>query len=79
MVPHLRLPKTAYLITFLASSNSSSSRAITSHAHEPISFSDIDKYKTWHNVMKPELQALSSNDTWSLVPFHHSMNVVSSR
>jgi hypothetical protein len=74
----LWLPKTSYLTTFLASSNSSSSRAITPHVHEPISFSDIVKYKTWHNVIKPELQALSSNDTWYLVPFHHSMNVVGS-
>jgi hypothetical protein len=29
--------------------------------------------------MKVELQALSSNDIWSLVPFHPSMNIVGSR
>ena len=27
--------------------------------------------------MKAEIQVLRSNNTWSLVPFHHSMNVVS--
>ena len=29
--------------------------------------------------MKYEIQALRSNDTWSLVSFHHLMNVISSR
>jgi hypothetical protein len=26
--------------------------------------------------MHKKIQALRSNDTWTLVPFHHSMNVV---
>jgi hypothetical protein len=29
--------------------------------------------------MRDEIQALRSNNTWSLVPFHPSMNVVGSR
>jgi len=29
--------------------------------------------------MHNEIQALRSNDTWSLVPFHPSMNIVGSR
>ena len=28
--------------------------------------------------MKHEIQALRSNDTWSLIPFHPSMNIVGS-
>lgn len=30
----------------------------------------------WHDVIKDEIQALRSNDTWSLVPFHPLMHVV---
>jgi hypothetical protein len=29
--------------------------------------------------MREEIQALRTNRTWTLVPFHHSMNVVGSR
>jgi len=32
----------------------------------------------WHDVMKDEIQALRSNDTSSLVPFHPLMYVVGS-
>jgi len=26
--------------------------------------------------MKAEIQVLHSNDTWSFIPFHHSMNII---
>jgi len=46
---------------------------------EPIVFSDANRYEAWHGAMRDEIQALRSNNTWSLVPFHPSMNVVGSR
>ena len=46
---------------------------------EPIVFSDANRYEAWHGAMRDEIQALCSNNTWSLVPFHPSMNVVGSR
>jgi histone deacetylase 1/2 len=36
-------------------------------------------YLTWHTVMQEELQALHSNQTWSLAPLHPSMNVIGRR
>jgi len=34
---------------------------------------------TWHTAMQEELRALHSNQTWSLVPPHPSMNAIGSR
>jgi hypothetical protein len=42
-------------------------------------FSDADRYAVWHNAMCDEIAALRTNRTWSLVPFHPSMNIVGSR
>jgi hypothetical protein len=36
-------------------------------------------YLIWHNAMQKEIWAFHCNQTWSLVPFHSSMNVVGSR
>jgi hypothetical protein len=52
---------------------------LLSPSSEPIAFSDADKYVAWHDAMCDEIKALQSNHTWSLVPFHPSMNVVGSR
>ena len=52
---------------------------ITPPNYEPVAFSNIDRYKAWHGVMQEKIQALRFNDTWTLVPFHPSMNVVGSR
>jgi len=46
---------------------------------EPLAFSAADRYTVWHDAMCDEIKALRSNHTWSLVPFHPSMNVVGSR
>jgi hypothetical protein len=46
---------------------------------EPISFKAANKYLIWHKAIQEELRALHSNDTWSLVPFAPSMNVVGNR
>jgi hypothetical protein len=43
---------------------------------EPLTFSNAYRYEAWHDVMRDEIQVLHFNNTWSLVPFHHSMNVV---
>jgi hypothetical protein len=42
-----------------------------------VNFSSADRYEAWQDAIKVEIQALRSNKTWFLVPFHHSMNVVS--
>jgi len=40
---------------------------------------DANRYLIWHNAMQKEIWAFHCNQTWSLVPFHSSMNVVGSR
>jgi hypothetical protein len=79
MVLRLQLPKTALLTASAASSAAPISRVMSSPTSEPIAFSDADRYEAWHGAMRDEIQALHSNNTWSLVPFHSSMNVVGSR
>jgi hypothetical protein len=63
-----------------AAATSASTRVLHSPSSEPFAFSDADRrYAVWHNAMCDEIAALRSNHTWSLVPFHSSMNVVGSR
>jgi len=50
-----------------------------SPSSEPFAFSDADRYTVWHDAMCDEIAVLRSNRTWSLVPFHSSMNVVGSK
>jgi len=53
-------------------------RVISPLNYEPIMFSDVDRYKAWHDAMQDKIQALHFDDTLSLVPFHPSINVVGS-
>jgi len=46
---------------------------------EPVSFKDANRYVTWDTAMQEELRALHSNQTWTLVPPHPTMNVIGSR
>jgi len=62
-----------------AAATSASTRVLHSPSSEPFAFYDADRYAVWHNAMCDEIAALRSNRTWSLVPFHSSMNVVGSR
>jgi len=73
-----RQPKTANLATSVVAT-SASTRVLHSPSSDPFAFSDVDRYVVWHNAMCDEIAALRSNRTWSLVPFHSSMNIVSSR
>jgi len=73
-----RLPKTALLTKSAATYDASHYQVMSSPAYKPLIFSNADKNKEWHDATLDEIQALRSNNTWSLVPFHHSMNVVSS-
>jgi len=56
-----------------------SPRVLHSPSSKPLAFSDADRYVVWHDAMCDEIKALCSNHTWSLIPFHPSMNVVGSR
>jgi hypothetical protein len=62
-----------------AAADTAATRVLLSPSSQPIAFSDADKYVAWHDAMCDEIKALHSNHTWSLVPFHPSMNVVGSR
>jgi histone deacetylase 1/2 len=73
-----RQPKIANLAAS-AAATSASTRVLHSPFFEPFAFFDADRYAIWHNAMCDEIAALRSNRTWSLVPFHSSMNVVGSR
>jgi hypothetical protein len=73
-----RQPKTANLVASTAAT-STSTRVLHSPSSEPFAFSDANRYAVWHNAMCDEIAALCTNRTWSLVPFHPSMNVVGNR
>ncbi|XP_073262717.1 uncharacterized protein [Populus alba] len=81
MILRSRQPKHAHMVSSAASAASTAaiSRVLLSPSSEPVAFSDADKYVAWHDAMCDEIKALRSNHTWSLVPFHPSMNVVGSR
>jgi hypothetical protein len=78
MILRPRQPKTVNLVAS-AAANPASTRVLHSPSSEPLAFSDDGRYAVWHNAMCDEIAALRSNHTWSLVPFHPSMNVVRSR
>jgi len=73
------MPKTALLTVSTTSSVAPISPVMSSPTSEPIAFSDANRYEVWHSAMHDEIQALCSNNTWSLVPFHPLMNIVGSR
>jgi hypothetical protein len=73
-----RQPKTANLVAFAATTYTFT-RVLHSPSSEPFAFSDANWYAVWHNAMCDEIATLRTNRTWSLVPFHPSMNVVGSR
>ena len=70
-----RQPKTTNLVAS-AATTSTSIRVLYSPSSKPFAFSNADRYAVWHNAMCDEIAALHENRTWSLVPFHPSMNVV---
>ena len=63
----------------VAASTVSFSRVVSPPSHEPLVFNDANRYEAWHSAMREEIQALRANRTWTLVPFHPSMNVVGTR
>ena len=78
MVLRPRQPKTGNLVAS-AAAITVSHQVLLSSSSEPLAFSGADKYVVWHDAMCDEIKALRSNHTWSLVPFHPSMNVVGSK
>jgi GMP synthase-like glutamine amidotransferase len=79
MVLRPRQPKTALSTATAAASAVSFSRVVSPPSHKPLVFNDANRYEVWHSAMREEIQALHENRTWTLVPFHPSMNVVGSR
>jgi len=79
MVLRPRQPKTTMSTAITTASTASFSRAVSLPTYEPLGFNDANRYEAWHDAMRKEIQALRANRTWSLVPFHPSMNVVGSR
>jgi len=51
-------------------------RVTSRPTYELIPFSDANRCEVWHSTMREEIQTLNANKTWTLVPFHPSMNVV---
>jgi len=78
MILRLWQPKTTNVVAS-AVATSASTWVLHSPSSKPFAFSNADRYAIWHNAMCDEIAALRSNRTWSLVPFHPSMNVVGSR
>jgi len=73
MVLHPRPTKDANFSIAIAS------RVVLLPQQELLSFKDANRYLVWHNAMQEEIWALHSNQTWSLVPSHPSMNVIGCR
>jgi hypothetical protein len=71
-------PKTAKLVAS-AVAVLASPGVLHSPSSKPLAFSDADRYVVWHDAMCDEFKALRSNHTWSLVPFHPSINVIGSK
>jgi hypothetical protein len=76
MALHPRRPKTVLLTTFVATSATLIYQVLSHPNYKLIVFSVADRYEAWHDAIHEEIQVLRSNDTWSLVPFHPSINVV---
>jgi hypothetical protein len=79
IVLYPRLPKTTLLAAFTTTSVAPICQVVSPPTYKLIVFSDADRYEAWHAAMREEIQALRFNNTWSLVPFHPSMNVVGGR
>jgi len=79
MVLSPRQPKTTLLTVSITVIDPLLCRVVSPPNHEPITFTNANKYEVWHSIMREEIQALHANETWTLVPFHPSMNVVSCR
>ncbi|KAM2487453.1 hypothetical protein ACFX1W_039383 [Malus domestica] len=43
---------------------------------EPTCFSQAIKHKEWRTTMAQEFNALQRCGTWTLVPYHHAMNLL---
>jgi hypothetical protein len=71
-----RLLKIILLTTFVTTSIIPICRVLSPLTYKPIVFYDANRYKAWHGAMHEKIQALCSNDTWSLIPYHPFMNVV---
>jgi len=79
MAIHPRQPKIANLTAFSATTTTPATRVMSSLNTEPTAFSDTDIYEVWHGAIRDEIQVFHSNNTWSLVPFYPSMNIVGNR
>jgi hypothetical protein len=51
---------------------------LSPHAYKLIIFSDADRYETWHDAIKDEIQVLRFNGAWFLVSSYPLMNVIGS-
>jgi hypothetical protein len=79
MVLRPRQPKTALSTATAVACAVSFNRVVSPPSHEPLVFNDGNRYEAWHSAIREEIHALCANRTWTLVPFHPSMNVVGSR
>jgi hypothetical protein len=78
MVLRPRQLKTANLVGS-AATLTASPQVLHSPSFEPLSFFVADRYAIWHDALCDEIKALRSNHTWSLIPFHPSINIVGNR
>lgn len=52
---------------------------ISENFHKPTCYSDANKQKGWRKAMDEEIEAILSNETWSLVPRRQDMNIIDSK
>ena len=72
------LSKIALLTASAASSTAPIYWVMSSPNYKAIALYDANRYEVWHGAMRDEIQVLRYNNTWSLVPFRPSMNVIGS-
>jgi len=69
MILRPRQPKTTLPTTTTTATAAPINQVASPPTHEPIAFTDINRYKAWHSSMREEIQAFRANKTWSLVSF----------
>ena len=48
----------------------------STEASEPTTITQAQKSSHWRKAMCDEYDALLHNSTWTLVPFHHTQNII---
>jgi len=69
MILRLRQPKTTLSTATTTATAAPISWVVSPPTREPITFTDANRYESWHGVMREEIKALRTNKTWTFGAF----------